>query len=337
MEEVKNSGVKIPDFAPTKEGGCQANPEAVADTSRCWWSCGGCTAPEDISDCPNAMDWGLTYDDGPQIATPNLLEYLDEHDLKATFFVLGSRATWYPYTLQAEYLAGHQIAIHTWSHSTPLTELTNEQVVAELGWARKAVKDVLGVSPRYMRPPFGDIDARVRALSLGLGMIPVMWTHAASGEVWDTKDFNIHTGTPVTEVLSDWQKVVDTAPTLKSGVVVLQHDMWPETVQVATGYIQPSALKQGFKMQPVISCLGQPLGNSYLETFDGKAGNTGGSSKPPVGSGSSSTPKPTGNSTNQVVNKPEETAGNGASNVGAGSAVFPMALGVVFGLAALVF
>ena len=39
----------------------------------------------------------------------------------------------------------------------PLTSLTNAQIVAELGWTRKAIKDVLGVTPTTMRPPYGDI------------------------------------------------------------------------------------------------------------------------------------------------------------------------------------
>lgn len=39
----------------------------------------------------------------------------------------------------------------------PLTSLTTEQIVAELGWTRKAIKTVLGVTPTTMRPPYGDI------------------------------------------------------------------------------------------------------------------------------------------------------------------------------------
>jgi hypothetical protein len=35
--------------------------------------------------------------------------------------------------------------------------MTNEQIVAELGWTRKAIQKVLGVTPTTMRPPFGDI------------------------------------------------------------------------------------------------------------------------------------------------------------------------------------
>lgn len=39
----------------------------------------------------------------------------------------------------------------------PLTSLTNAEVVAELGWTRKAIKQVLNVTPTTMRPPYGDI------------------------------------------------------------------------------------------------------------------------------------------------------------------------------------
>ena len=36
--------------------------------------------------------------------------------------------------------------------------MTNEQIVAELGWTRKAIKAILGVTPILMRPSYGDID-----------------------------------------------------------------------------------------------------------------------------------------------------------------------------------
>lgn len=64
--------------------------------------------------------------------------------------------------------------------------LTTEQVVAELGWTRKAIKTVLGVTPTLMRPPYGDIDDRVRAISLAMGMVPVIWTRTPSGATFDT-------------------------------------------------------------------------------------------------------------------------------------------------------
>ena len=85
-----------------------------------------------------------------------LLKYLDEKDISATFFVVGSRVVEKPDILREEYMSGHEISVHTWSHRR-LTTLTTEQIVAELGFTREAIKQVLGVTPTTMRPPQGDI------------------------------------------------------------------------------------------------------------------------------------------------------------------------------------
>jgi len=99
----------------------------------------------------------LTYDDGPAFYTTQLLDYLDMVNLKSTFFVVGSRAISFPAILQSEHLRGHHIAVHTWSHH-PLTMLSNEQIIAELGYTKAIIQRVLGVTPNMMRPPYGDIE-----------------------------------------------------------------------------------------------------------------------------------------------------------------------------------
>ena len=48
IKEVNASGITIPDIAPTVAGGCGSNPQAAADTSRCWWTCGGCVDDDDV-------------------------------------------------------------------------------------------------------------------------------------------------------------------------------------------------------------------------------------------------------------------------------------------------
>ncbi len=55
----------------------------------------------------------LTFDDGPSSnVTPQILQILEEEEIKATFFVLGSRAELYPELVKQEYEAGHYIANH---------------------------------------------------------------------------------------------------------------------------------------------------------------------------------------------------------------------------------
>jgi peptidoglycan/xylan/chitin deacetylase (PgdA/CDA1 family) len=77
--------------------------------------------------------------------------------------------------VQSEYMAGHQLSVHTWSHPY-LTKLTNEQIVAELGWTKKVIHDVTGVTPNTFRPPYGDIDDRVRAIAAQMGLTPIIWS-----------------------------------------------------------------------------------------------------------------------------------------------------------------
>jgi peptidoglycan/xylan/chitin deacetylase (PgdA/CDA1 family) len=180
----------VPNYTTTSNyGDCSTNTAAVSD-GRCWWTCGGCSESTctshrivadfiaretDITECPDKLTWGLSYDDGPSPYTPLLLDYLNEVNLTTTFFVVGSRVISRPEMLQSEYMAGHQISIHTWSHPY-LTSLTNEQIVAELGWTKQVIKDTLGVTPNTFRPPYGDIDDRVRAIAAQMGLTPIMWT-----------------------------------------------------------------------------------------------------------------------------------------------------------------
>jgi peptidoglycan/xylan/chitin deacetylase (PgdA/CDA1 family) len=291
IQEVQNSGITIPDLEPTQPGGCAANPQFATDQSRCWWTCGGCVRDTDISDCPDQNTWGLTYDDGPALYTPNLLQYLDQNNLKSTFFAVGSRCISYPALLQEEYMAGHQIAVHTWSHPA-MTTVSTEGVIAELGWSKKVIKDVLGVTPLFWRPPYGDIDDRVRAIGKAMGLEPIMWTRLSTTATFDTNgtyqeniilsgslnmtffpmiDYNIAGGTvSVTQVLQNWQDIMGNVSSLPHGFIVLEHDLFAQTVDLATGYILPDALAYQPKLdiKPVISCLNKPMQDAYLETND---------------------------------------------------------------------
>ncbi|EJT98584.1 glycoside hydrolase/deacetylase [Dacryopinax primogenitus] len=265
MQEL--DGYYIPNFSPTVPGGCATNPGLVGNESLCWWTCGHCTRETDITSCPDKMTWGLSYDDGPSPWTPALLNHMHQENLKSTFFIVGSRAISRPQILQDEYMLGHQLCVHTWSHPY-LTTLTTEQVVAELGWTREAIRQITGVSPNCMRPPYGDLDDRVRAISLAMGMTPIIWT-STSNVTFDTNDWHIPAGTVTVQlVLETFDEIMNQyAPNLDTGFIVLEHDLWPQTVDIAVGYVLPNALAQKkYQMMPIISCLGRPLEDAYVET-----------------------------------------------------------------------
>lgn len=81
----------IPNDPVTKDGSCASDPELVPNAGpngTCWWTCGGCTRPTDISTCPTKNTWGVSYDDGPSDYTPELLDELNNRKLHATFYVV---------------------------------------------------------------------------------------------------------------------------------------------------------------------------------------------------------------------------------------------------------
>jgi peptidoglycan/xylan/chitin deacetylase (PgdA/CDA1 family) len=65
--------------------------------------------------------------------------------------------------------------------------MTNEQVFAELYYTQKAIKLVTGVTPVHFRPPFGDIDNRVRVIAKSLNLTSILWET-------DSDDWRINTG-----------------------------------------------------------------------------------------------------------------------------------------------
>jgi peptidoglycan/xylan/chitin deacetylase (PgdA/CDA1 family) len=326
IQEVQASGVQIPDYPLTVAGGCPANPASAANSSICWWTCGGCTRETDITACPQKNTWGLTYDDGPAPYTPSLLNYFDQVNLKATFFVVGSRVISYPALLQEEYLQGHQIAVHTWSHYS-LTTLSTEEIIAEFGWSKKVIKDVIGVTPTMMRPPFGDIDDRVRAICQAMNLTPVMWTRISPTSTFDTEDFYIHSGvTSVQQVLYNWENIIGNSSVINTGFIVLEHDLFQQTVEVATGYILPDALahQPAFNIEPVVQCLSLSPGDAYIETND--------NSTNPLPLSSNTTSNSTSSSSGQ-----NSTAGNTKNGAltGVVTNIGGLAIAVVLGVLAI--
>jgi peptidoglycan/xylan/chitin deacetylase (PgdA/CDA1 family) len=118
----------------------------------------------------------LTFDDGPAAAvTPALVDVLVARKVPATFFVVGERVRATPAIVRRTARLGFTIGNHTYRHEN-LTKLGDAAIASTLRRTRTAIRDA-GVTPSaLMRPPYGAIDAHVRAVVARLGMVPVMWT-----------------------------------------------------------------------------------------------------------------------------------------------------------------
>jgi len=122
----------------------------------------------------------LTFDDGPNpIWTPRLLEILANHNLRATFFLVGRRAQYEPALVRQIVSAGHLVGNHSWSHPN-LALCSASRIADELARTSRTLEEITGAPIRFFRPPFGARRPEVLRAARSLGMTPVLWNAMTS-------------------------------------------------------------------------------------------------------------------------------------------------------------
>jgi peptidoglycan/xylan/chitin deacetylase (PgdA/CDA1 family) len=119
----------------------------------------------------------LTFDDGPNPAwTPKLLEVLDRHQVRATFFCIGRFVEKEPALARAVAARGHEVANHTQTHPY-LLFLDKEGVRREILECEASLEKA-GVpnKSRLFRPPYGARRPQTLRTARQLGLTPVSWT-----------------------------------------------------------------------------------------------------------------------------------------------------------------
>lgn len=87
----------------------------------------------------------LTFDDGPsKDVTPQILDILKEHDVKATFFVLGARVDLYPEITKRAFEEGHYIANHGYSHEYSKIYENKDTVFQEYVECDNSIRNAIG-------------------------------------------------------------------------------------------------------------------------------------------------------------------------------------------------
>jgi peptidoglycan/xylan/chitin deacetylase (PgdA/CDA1 family) len=150
----------------------------------------------------------LTFDDGPHPShTYDLLEVLDQHRVRATFFMIGSHVRQFPKIAEAVARAGHVTGNHTFSHPN-LIFCSATRIRRELAECGRALTDALGEHSSLFRPPFGGRHPGVLRLAREAGLRTVMWSVTAYD--WNPK-------TP------DWIEA-RVARQVRGGDIILMHD-----------------------------------------------------------------------------------------------------------------
>lgn len=153
------------------------------------------------------MRVALTFDDGPDYEfTPLVLDILKKRGVRATFYAVGQKLSWYPELTRQIRAAGHSLGSHSMTHAD-LTQLSRSRIVSEIMAADSAFKEVLGYRPAGFRPPFGFHNEEVRQVIQETGHVLDMWTV-------DAEDY---LPTTPREILA---RVL---PRITDGMIVLQH------------------------------------------------------------------------------------------------------------------
>ncbi|ORB31220.1 polysaccharide deacetylase family protein [Mycolicibacterium parafortuitum] len=107
---------------------------------------------------------------GPLVGIPRILDLLEQHQIRSTFFVPGHTADRYPEAVRSIVAAGHEIAHHGYLHEQP-TALTLEEEIDALDRGLAALADVAGVRPVGYRAPMWDLSWRTPALLAERGFL----------------------------------------------------------------------------------------------------------------------------------------------------------------------
>lgn len=119
----------------------------------------------------------LTFDDGPHPAsTRQVLDLLDAHGARATFFVIGRKVEAYPDVVREIVERGHALGIHGFAHDRLHAFKTPERVVADIRRTQRAVYEAAGVTPTLFRPPLGFVSPFTAAGARRAGVTLVGWS-----------------------------------------------------------------------------------------------------------------------------------------------------------------
>lgn len=138
-----------------------------------------------------------------------ILEILDAHNCKATFFVTGDWASRYPDAIKKIHQNGHDIGNHGANHKH-MTTLSREEIIEEIQGCHNIIKSLIGEDMILFRPPYGDYNESVIMTAKAEGYYSVQW----DVDSLDWKDYGVES------IVS----IVCEHKSLKNGSIILLHN-----------------------------------------------------------------------------------------------------------------
>ena len=188
----------------------------------------------------------LTFDDGPDpLLTPRVLDLLDRHQAKASFFCVGERAAACPELTREIARRGHSVENHSYRHRHSFAVLGLSGLRREVGSAQETLAAITGRRPDFFRAPAGFRSPLLDPILAALGLRYVSWTRRG----FDATD-------------SEPGRILGRLTRgLAAGDVLLLHDSAPVALEVLPELLKQTealglksvSLAAAFANQPVVS------------------------------------------------------------------------------------
>jgi len=224
-----------------------------------------------IFKCKNKKHFALTWDDGPKNKlTHGILDLLKLKKVTGTFFFIAERLKIKENAVAARRALkeGHQIASHTFNHKNLVSAVSNKKSCPELKHqvfdSDKIFREKIGVSPKFIRPPFGDITKEIAITLRNWNYYIALWNIDTYDWFWrGIKRLNI------VKSYSDELKNKNPKFMMQDSYISLQHEhsMNIEATIERYSYIIDMIREKGFKLVDMAECIGKP-NNKYFSSLD---------------------------------------------------------------------
>lgn len=167
--------------------------------------------------------------------TIEILDILDKHNVKVTFFMTGGWVDSYPDKVKEIYKRGHDLGNHSQNHKQ-MSKLSINEQKQELQSVTDKVKELTGYDMFLFRPPYGDYDSTLITTAYSLNYYPIQW----SVDSLDWKDYGV----------DNIIKTVTKHKALKNGAIILCHNGAKYTAKALDNMLT-SLEEQGFTLIPL--------------------------------------------------------------------------------------
>ncbi|OQB16076.1 MAG: Peptidoglycan-N-acetylmuramic acid deacetylase PdaC [Firmicutes bacterium ADurb.Bin193] len=163
----------------------------------------------------------------------DIINTLDNHGVKSTFFIVGDWAEKYPEAVKKLSEAGHEIANHSYNHAH-YSRLSEDAITADMDKCDSILEGLAGKKPFLFRAPYGEYNKTVVRACKKTGRFCIQWDV-------DSLDWQKLTAQEITGRIMD---------KTQSGSIILLHNGAPHTAEALKIFL-PKLCEKGYKSVPV--------------------------------------------------------------------------------------